>query len=247
MVRLRVVFATGLAAALTAVFVTPAHAALRSGLIAFSRQVDGGGANVFLARPDGSKSRPVSLPYPAEDFGAPAFSPDATRLLIGNTLRFDGAGELLPFRPLVVDVNGHGATLLDPPGAPFDMLCRAWSPDGRRVLCGFGGADPGLFTVRATDGGAPIRLTTAPAGVQETPGDFSPDGHRVVLIRTSPGTEETALFTVRADGTKLKQLTPYGAEIGHEFADARWSPDAGTSSLPHRKGNYCSLTRIGPG
>jgi Tol biopolymer transport system component len=84
---------------------------------------------------------------------------------------------------------------------------------------------PGLFTIGAADGRRAIRLTTTPAGVQETPGDFSPDGHRVVLIRTSPGTEETALFTVHTDGTQLKQLTPYGAQLGHEFADARWSSD----------------------
>ncbi|MEV4315075.1 hypothetical protein [Actinocrispum sp. NPDC049592] len=214
-----------LAIALIAAPVANADAAPRSGLIAFSRQIDGGGANIFLARPDGSKARQVRLPHPAEDFGAPVFSPGSTRLLISHTLRFNSAGDLLPFRPLVVDVNGHHATLLDPPGAPFDMLCRAWSPDGRRLLCGFGGTKPGLFTIRATDGGHPVRLTTTPADVQETPGDFSPDGHHVVLIRTSPGTEQTALFTVRTDGTQLKQLTPYGAEFGHEFADARWSPD----------------------
>jgi hypothetical protein len=59
----------------------------------------------------------------------------------------------------------------------------------------------------------------------------------VVLIRTRPGTEETALFTVRADGTQLKQLTPYGAEIGHEFADARRSPDGRDILFASPQGN----------
>lgn len=38
--------------------------------ITFARQIPAGGANVFIANPDGSNVRQVPLVYPAEDFGS---------------------------------------------------------------------------------------------------------------------------------------------------------------------------------
>ena len=84
--------------------------------IAFSRLLDGGGAAVFTANPDGSGEQPVPLGDAEEDFGIPIWSPDHTRLLITNTLRFDANGDLRPFRPAIVNPDGTGYHVLEIPG-----------------------------------------------------------------------------------------------------------------------------------
>jgi hypothetical protein len=51
-------------------------------------------------------------------------------LLISNVFRFDTSGNLLPFRPATVGLDGRNFNLLEPPNAPFDMACfGGWYPD----------------------------------------------------------------------------------------------------------------------
>jgi Tol biopolymer transport system component len=234
--RRLIVFVTAVALVSLGLVVAPAAAKVpgSDGQIVFSRQTGTGGADVFIANPDGTNPHQVPLVYPAEDFGVPIWSPDGTKLLISHLLRFDSAGELLPFRPATVSPDGSDTRLLEPPGAPFDMGCHAWSPDSTRLLCGFGVDPPGIFSIRASDGGDPVRLSTNPFGAQDQAGDFAPDGSRFVFVRYKPGaspqprpsvTEQAALFVENADGTGLHQLTPYGLTQAHDLASARWSPD----------------------
>lgn len=223
MVKRTIVSVMALAALVLSAVVVPADAKrVPDGQIAFSRQTGSGGADIFVGNSDGSNIRQVPIPYLAEDFASPSWSPDGRSLLISNLLRFDDAGDLLPFRPATVKPDGSDFKLLDPTGAPFDMYCSGWSPDGRRLICGL--LDPpGLVSIRSSDGSDPVRLTTNPYGAVDTFGDFSPDGKRFVLVRFNG--EETALFTAHSDGSHLRQLTPYGFAHGHEIATAHWSPD----------------------
>lgn len=131
--------------------------------------------------------------------------------------------------------DGSDFTLLDPPNAPFDMDCWAWYPNGTRILCGFGGDTPGIFSIRASDGGDPVRLTTNPTGGIDIATDVSPDGARFVFLRFKPGaspdprpfwTQQVALYVANIDGTHLQQLTPFGLAAPHEVASAHWSPDS---------------------
>ena len=195
-------------AAIGSLSVAPASTAVTpSDRIVYARLLDGGGAAIYTAKPDGTNEQLVPLGFPAEDFGIPTWSPDHTRLLIANTLRFDANGELLPFRPATVRPDGSDYHLLEMPDAPSDMYCVGWSPDGSRIVCGFGGDEPGLFTVRTSDGGDPRRLTTTPDGGNDQAADVSPDGMRVLFIRkrapATPGphpfaNEQFALYDVRS-------------------------------------------------
>jgi hypothetical protein len=204
-----------------------------NGQIVFSRfNPDTETADIFVANPDGTHTHEVPLPIPAEGFGGAFWSPDGTKLLITNLIQFDDNGELLPFRPATVNPDGSDFRVLEPPGAPFDMFCDAWSPDATRILCGFGGDAPGVFSIRASDGGDPVRLSTNPYGAGELPGDYSPDGTHIVFMRTKPGagsnpdrTQQGALFVAKADGTEPRQITPYGLANSHDNAFAHWSPD----------------------
>jgi Tol biopolymer transport system component len=221
-----------LAAALAALAATPAAARASSDdqSIAFARQLPAGGAEVFIAAPDGAHARQVPLPYPAEDWALPRWSPDRRQLLISHMLRFDAAGNLLPFRPAIVRPDGSRFRLLEQPAAPFDQDCQTWSPTGERILCGMGADPNGVFSLRAADGLAPARLTAAPApDCCDAATDTSPDGRWFVFFRvqheTADQPERMALFVERLDGTGLRQLTPYGFAQPHEVASARWSPD----------------------
>jgi Tol biopolymer transport system component len=195
-----------------------------------------GGANVFTANPDGTHVQQVSSRYPAEDFGIPRWSPDGNRLLISNILRFDTQGNLLPFRPATVRPDGTHFTVLQPPDAPFDMGCfGGWYPGATRLLCSYGEGPPGVFSIRASDGSDPTRLTTYPFGTNcnscDEARDLSPDGSRFVFLRfrrengQAFNQQQVALFVANTDGTGLRQITPYGLAAPHEAAAARWSPD----------------------
>jgi Tol biopolymer transport system component len=201
--------------------------------VAFARQIPTGGADVFIANPDGSGRHQVPLVYPAEDFGIPVWSPDRSQLLISLLLRFDASGDFVPWGPATVDLDGSNFKVLEPPNGLFDMACPAWTPDGSRILCVFGGDQPGVFTIRASDGGDPVRLTSYPFGAScnacDAPPDVSPDGTRFIFLRfkneDTKNHEQVALFVENLDGTGLRQLTPYGLAEPHEIAAAQWSPD----------------------
>ncbi len=102
-----------------------------------------------------------------------------------------------------------------------------WSPDGSRIAFGsdrHNGAWRREIYVMDSDGTNVRRLTTLPEKAEvDTQPRFSPDGRRLVFARyiSEAIPIEAALFTVRVDGSGLKQLTPW--ENGAEDAD--WSPD----------------------
>jgi Tol biopolymer transport system component len=203
------------------------------GLIAFARQLPAGGAEIFTINPDGSGEENVPVQDLVEDFGIPVWSPDGARLLVTNIVRFDGE-ELLPFRPATMDSDGANYHLVPAPDAPFDMYCHVWSEDAARLLCGMGGEDPGVFSVRSTDGGNLRRLTTNPFGSTDVPWSRSPDGSQFVFLRYRPGpmpdpqpfiAQQVGLFIANVDGTNVRQIVPYGIAQAHELASASWSPD----------------------
>jgi Tol biopolymer transport system component len=109
--------------------------------------------------------------------------------------------------------------------------------DQTRILCAFNDSTSGItgvFSIRASDGGDPVRLTTNPYNSTDLPTDISPDGRRFVFVRVKPGaspppnpdrTQQVALFVENIDGTGLQKITPYGVAMPHDFAWASWSHD----------------------
>jgi Tol biopolymer transport system component len=202
--------------------------------IAYTKLLPTGGAQIFVANPDGSGEHLVPTADPAEDFGVPVWSPDGSSLLISNMLRFDGQGDLLPFRPSTVNPDGSNYHLVPAVDAPFDMYCHAWTANGTRLLCGLGGDHPGIFSVRATDGGDARRLTTNPFGSGDVAWSVSPDGSQFAFLRYRPGPvpgpqpfrpEAVGIFVANIDGSHIRQVVPYGQAQAHETASASWSPD----------------------
>jgi hypothetical protein len=225
-------------------------------LIADQPDFPGGLANVITANPDGGQAQVVPLTYQPEIFSRTVWSRDSGELLVSHVDRLDNSGDFLPFRPATVDPSGSGFTLLEMAYAPFDMDCTAWA-SSTRILCGFGGEHPGVFSVRASDGGDPIRLTTNPFGTSDQaagdfPFDTSPNGERFVFMRFKPDqpneqARHSALFVERLDGTGLRPVTPYGVTHAHDLAGAQWSPDGRKIISETTRGRLFTVSPHGSG
>jgi Tol biopolymer transport system component len=148
--------------------------------------------------------------------------PDGSRILVTNDADFTTAS---PLRPAVIDPSGSNLRPLDAvDDSDLNLGCGDVSPDGTRiVLEGFNDEDTrrnGIYTVRASDGGGLVRLTSGFDG----PPAYSPDSSQVVFMRTRPGIQPDgagALFVVDAGGGRPVRITPWGTS----FLDHAWSPD----------------------
>jgi Tol biopolymer transport system component len=173
--------------------------------------------------PDGSDSHQVG---PVGSTTCTTWSPNSSKVLC-NLWSADGAPQ-----PATANPDGSGFTLLNH-NLPFDLFCLNGSPDGRRLLCHSEGmanpADAGLYTVRSSDAGDPVRVTTTVPGGFDNGYGYSPDGSRILYARFDSGGPGT-LFSVKPDGSDPIQLSPSSLSvIDLSFFDqvgADWSPDS---------------------
>jgi Tol biopolymer transport system component len=179
---------------------------------------------LFTVKPDGTGVRNLRV-----NTDVLAWSPDGSKILIT-----DLTGQFPQLRPATINPDGSGFKRLDGTGDPLlDLGCGAWSPDGARIACeGFSDDHPevdGLYTLRASDGGDPVRVTSHPG---DAPGDYSPDGTQIVFFRQDPKAppEVGALFVVNTDGTGLRRITPPRFAQLHSGS---WSPDGRWILLGH--------------
>ncbi len=174
-----------------------------------------GDFQIFAADPDGSNEiQLTTVPSEVSDW-----SPDGNRIAFdffdGTTVQIatmnpDGTGVI----QLTNDNGFHGEP--------------AWSPDGTRLAFDSDAANhpagEGIYIMDALTGTVISRVTTNPFGWYDTQPEWSPDGELIVFGRVrkiNNGTEVTALFLVRPDGSGLQQLTQWGMNA----AKPDWSPD----------------------
>ena len=171
--------------------------------------------------PDGSDPHQIG---PAGSTTCNTWSPDSSKVLC-NLWSEDGV------QPATANPDGSGFTLLNP-NLPLDLFCLNWSPDGTRLLCHSEGlanpADAGLYTVRSSDAGDPVRVTATPPGGFDNGYGYSPDGSRI-LFAGFDSNDHGTLFSVKPDGSDPVQLSPPALSvIDLGFFDrvgADWSPD----------------------
>jgi Tol biopolymer transport system component len=185
------------------------------GPIAFSQSDPSlGETGIYTINPDGSEIQ--HLFSRGSEF--PHWSPDGGELAIfccddGMAAHF-------------LDPSTGSFRELPPPDAKLETHCGGgWSPDGQRLACeSFGVNDPnrnGIYSIRVSDGGGLARITSNPGG-DDIPGDYSPDGERLVFLRLRP-TGPLGIFTIGLNGRDLRQVSPKTV-IVDEFG-GRWSPD----------------------
>jgi Tol biopolymer transport system component len=172
-----------------------------------------GEEQVYTVDPDGTDEQ---LTYNNSE--VTQWSPDGTRVVLVTQLE--------PSQLLLFNVDDSSSVYF---GLPFDrypglaLFCGVWSPNGSRLACeGFGQTDPslnGVYTLRSSDGGDLQRVTSDPNG-DDAPSDYSPNGNRLVFTRANDTTY--ALYTVKLDGSGMKQITPDGMDFN--FGNGSWSP-----------------------
>jgi Tol biopolymer transport system component len=192
-----------------------AHA---NGQIAFDRVVDGNTGNtaIYTVNPNGHGTRQLfSNPNGA---GLPHWSPDGRQVSIFCC--DDGMAAH------IVNRNTGAFRELAPPDPTLEVHCGWWTPDGTRLACeSFGPTDhsrrTGVWTIRSSDGGGLTQLTSNPGG-DDIPGDFSPNGKRMVFVRSDPN-GQVRLFVVRPGRNTPQPITPSGMLVDESFGGS-WSP-----------------------
>jgi Tol biopolymer transport system component len=223
----------GLLAILTATAVSTSQATTpgRNGLIVYAKEArEGYGVyQLFTIRPDGTARRQITRVEGSAFL--PEWSPD------GKLIAFEH--ETSPGQPTanrsvaLISARGTGLRELTPTGPEPQPTGRvrdgnpAFTPDGKWIVFvrNRGQVDRGLWIMR-TDGSGLRRLTSNPFvgngdGWDVAP-NVSPDGKRVSFVRIKRFEKLQALFTVRIDGTGLRQVTPYALEVA---VKQDWSPD----------------------
>lgn len=169
------------------------------------------------------------------DDGAARYSPDGRSIAL---LRFDGVSGTIA----ITDANLSDARSLYPfgneSGVP-DIDALAWSPDGKKLAFTVHNDNGTRFKpvggralfVIGVDGTGLRRVTRwkVKAGREL---DWSPDGKHIVFSSvaccadTDPGPPGGNLYTIRPDGTHLRQLTHIaradGVELGSYSPDGKW-------------------------
>jgi Tol biopolymer transport system component len=202
-------------ALLLALTATPATARPRgnNGQIVFGRDDPLLEHVLYIINPDGSHEHQL-LPFGLKSPEG-RWSSDGSSIVTDGTQTGDAA--------LIVDPNtGTYRALPNPDPDKYNpMACDVPSPDFERLACaGFGKTDPspnGIYTIRTSDGGGLQRLTSDT--FEDAPGDYSPDGKRLVYLHVGLAPPESVgLYVLKTNGTGTRKIAPCCTSPGS------WSP-----------------------
>ncbi|MEV7776628.1 hypothetical protein [Kitasatospora sp. NPDC086791] len=225
---------------------TPAAATAHNGLIVSRAYTDASRTTsaIVTLSPDGSGQHQITQPPDRARDDRPDWSPDGTVVAFDRTDPQTGAARLW-----TVATSGEGAHQINPlcdgsgggtDCANEDERAPAFSPDGKQLAFSrsWGALDPAdktrtqysdlyLMSPEGTDVQRLTFLTNDKpySGAVSNP-SWSPDGKQLTFEYRTGATGQPAnsraIYVVSADGTGLRQLTPWELRAGDR---AEWSPD----------------------
>lgn len=177
-------------------------------------------ASISVMNADGS-NRKVVFSDPSGAAFVPTWSPDGQWIAFGFGAFF-GARDTRPAKVMMVRTDGSAQTRDLTQGLPNSGF-PSFSPDGTRIAYRVWGARDGAreYGIRVLNlgDGSVKTLTTE---LDNFP-SWSPTGDLIAFTRRSGSTDDYSydIFTMRPDGTSIRQLTNAPGNDGH----SSWSPD----------------------
>jgi Tol biopolymer transport system component len=145
---------------------------------------------------------------------SPSWSPDGQWVVFGYGAVFKDR-ESKPQRLIMIRADGSEKREL--PSGPLNSGFPSWSPDGKRIVYRVWSKGERSLEILNLDDGKATKLTS---GNDNFP-MWSPSGDRIGFTRETGGTNSYDIFTIRPDGTDLRQLTHAPGNDAH----CAWSPD----------------------
>jgi len=171
-------------------------------------------ASISVMNADGSDKKVVFSDKNGAAF-VPTWSPDGQWIAFGFG-GFFGARETTPAKLMMVRADGSQQSKDLTKGLPNSGF-PTWSPDGKQIIYRVWGAgEYGLRVLNLADGSTKT-LTTE---LDNFPA-YSPSGDLITFTRRDAKTLDYDIFTMRPDGTNVKQLTTTPGNDSH----SSWSPD----------------------
>jgi Tol biopolymer transport system component len=186
----------------------------RNGLVAFAAD-SGSGAQLYTVQPNGHGLRQITDVN--GDAVAPHWSPDGRTIVFEHDLPGDEGAAI----ELVNADGSDRTTIAQDPGVFLGEA--SFTPDGSRIV--FARYDPAtnVNDIWSMDlaGGNRYEIT-AGIGFGVADPELSPDGRRLSFLAGSGTEAGFALYTCAMDGSDLRQLVPFSADLVNK---QDWAPD----------------------
>ncbi len=171
--------------------------------------------STHITAADGSGEVELTLPGPE---GGGRWSHAGTEIAVSTVLDDGRIGTA------IITPDGVVERVLTIPDPTLNLPCIFWSPDDSHLACeGWDDADPsrtGIYIVSAADGSDLVRLTTPPEGLADRPGDFTPDGTKLLFKRAH---EEDPGPLFLTDSAQEAEPQAFGTDDVED--PGRFSPD----------------------
>ncbi|HLX34242.1 MAG TPA: hypothetical protein VKR30_03255 [Candidatus Limnocylindrales bacterium] len=185
--------------------------------------------DLFSINPDGSDLHAINPGY-SIGFAVPRWSSAGTVLAAQSQPNGCACGDTDPlgfgFETILQDAKGTHFHL-HLASSTISVSCAAWTPDDKSLACeGWSAMKAGLegiYTVSASSGGAVTRLTDAPGGFHDVPGDYDATG-QIAFVRTTYAVLGLGeIWVANANGSDAHKLTDTLSTYRISWSDdGRW-------------------------